>query len=131
MKFAWPLKAPCAPSPACAPAPVLDLLDTYSPTFDEIKTVEIKELERAEINLSTDVEEISARYLVVGDQLRELPIGSTLDKENGIFYWQPGPGFIGEYHFIFTGKDDQDQFIKKNIIINIKSKEQYQIRDKN
>ena len=57
-----------------------------------------------EIKLSTNTEEISAGYLVVGEQLRELPIGSTLDKENGIFYWQPGPGFIGEYRFVFINK---------------------------
>jgi len=38
---------------------------------------------------------------------KRLPVGSTLDKENGIFYWMPGPGFKGEYllHFsIINGK---------------------------
>jgi len=40
-------------------------------------------------------------YLVVGEKLRPLPIGSTLDSERGIFYWQPGPGFLGPYDFVF------------------------------
>jgi hypothetical protein len=34
-------------------------------------------------------------FLVIGDQLRSLPIGSTLDTKGGIFTWQPGPGFYG------------------------------------
>jgi hypothetical protein len=41
-------------------------------------------------------------YLVVGDELRPLPIGSTLDSRSGIFAWQPGPGFLGEYTFVFV-----------------------------
>jgi hypothetical protein len=40
-------------------------------------------------------------YQVVGDDLRPLPIGSTFDTGRGILYWQPGPGFIGEYVFVF------------------------------
>jgi len=46
-------------------------------------------------------EENSSAYLVVGDDLRPLPIGSTFDTGRGILYWQPGPGFIGEYVFVF------------------------------
>lgn len=78
----------------------------------------IKELERVEINLS--IADVLAGYVVVGDQLRELPIGSTLDKESGIFYWQPGPGFLGEYRFTFIGNNG-DRIIRKTIVINIKS----------
>jgi hypothetical protein len=40
-------------------------------------------------------------YLIVGGELRELPIGSTFDADQGIFYWQPGPGFLGEFDFVF------------------------------
>ena len=71
-----------------------------------------------EINLSA--EEVYDGYLVVGDQLRELPIGSTLDKERGVFYWQPGPGFVGEYHFVFIEKDNSGQFTRQDIVVNIK-----------
>jgi hypothetical protein len=44
-------------------------------------------------------------YLVVGAELKPLPIGSTLDSERGIFYWQPGPGFLGSYDFVFVKED--------------------------
>jgi len=43
-------------------------------------------------------------YLQVRDELRRLPIGSTLDAENNIFYWQPAPGFFGEYDLVFVDK---------------------------
>jgi len=34
-----------------------------------------------------------------------LPIGSTFDAEGGIFYWQLGPGFLGEYTLEFRAED--------------------------
>ena len=37
--------------------------------------------------------------------LKRLPIGSTLDRERGIFYWTPGPGFIGKYELEFIHRD--------------------------
>ncbi|MCP4150641.1 MAG: hypothetical protein GY757_23040 [bacterium] len=40
-------------------------------------------------------------YLEVGTFRRCLPIGSTLDMNRGIFYWLPGPGFLGAYKFVF------------------------------
>jgi len=44
--------------------------------------------------------------LRVGDELRPLPIGSTLDSHTGIFSWLPGPGFLGTYDLIFLVKGD-------------------------
>ena len=41
-------------------------------------------------------------YLQVGNALRALPAGSTLDTRNGVFYWQPGPGFLGDYDLVFV-----------------------------
>jgi hypothetical protein len=95
-------------------------IDTAELCPDEgaVNRIEIKELERVEINLpgAGDLE----GYMVIGDELRELPIGSTLDSSRGIFYWQPGPGFVGEYRLLFIGKDNEGLFIKKNIVVNIK-----------
>ena len=59
--------------------------------------IEIEEVERLEIDLG----DVTAGYTVVGSQLRTLPIGSTLDREKGKFYWLPGPGFVGEYDLLF------------------------------
>jgi hypothetical protein len=61
---------------------------------------EIKELERVEFRFegTMGLAPLSTYtgFLVIGDQLKSLPIGSTLDTKNGIFTWQPGPGFYME-----------------------------------
>jgi hypothetical protein len=44
-------------------------------------------------------------YLIVGDELRPLPIGSTLDPIVGIFSWLPGPGFLGDYRLVFVSRE--------------------------
>jgi len=44
-------------------------------------------------------------YLIVGQELRPLPVGSTMDAAAGIFYWQPGAGFLGRYEFVFVRKE--------------------------
>jgi hypothetical protein len=41
-------------------------------------------------------------YLVKGRELAALPAGSFLDKKTGEFFWQPGPGFVGTYEFVFV-----------------------------
>ncbi len=59
--------------------------------------ITIKELERLEIHFFDSRPNISP-----------LPIGSTLDMKRGIFYWQPGPGFLGTF-----------ELVKKKILITI------------
>ncbi|MCU0286291.1 MAG: Ig-like domain-containing protein [Acidobacteria bacterium] len=44
-------------------------------------------------------------FLKVGDSLKPLPIGSTLDTVAGVFYWQVGPGFHGTYELVFLRTD--------------------------
>ncbi len=93
------------------------------PDESAVNHYEIKELERMEINLSNEgIAPQAIRfegYLVVGDQLRELPIGSTLDKDRGVFYWQPGPGFLGTFRLVFMETDSQGNLAKKNIWVTI------------
>lgn len=63
----------------------------------------LEELERIELNLPTAP--VGANWtgaLRAGDEMRPLPVGSTLDEENGVFYWQLGPGFLGEFQFEFS-----------------------------
>jgi hypothetical protein len=86
--------------------------------------IETRELERIEIHLGT-LQADSSRYsgyLVVGGKLKPLPIGATLNAAGGVFYWQPGPGFIGEYEFVFIKKVQGGGFKKKNIRIVINPK---------
>jgi hypothetical protein len=74
--------------------------------------IEIKELQRLEIHFPDTGKSTL--------NLSSLPIGSTLDRERGVFYWQPGPGFIGEYPLIFIRKGKNNEMTKKTIIIKIK-----------
>jgi hypothetical protein len=57
--------------------------------------VKIRELERVEIHFFKSMSNLSA-----------LPIGSTFDPNRGVFYWQPGPGFLGEHQFHFISKEN-------------------------
>jgi len=66
--------------------------------------VETKEVERVEIDLGK-VKTIRG-YQVVGEELRPLPIGSTLNSAKGTFFWMPGPGFIGTYDLLFLTTDE-------------------------
>jgi hypothetical protein len=80
----------------------------------------IKEVERIVIELGKGSG--YRGYMVVGDELRPLPVGSTLDTENGIFYWQPGPGFIGDYNLVFVGIDEFGIKRKTQVKIRIRPK---------
>ncbi|NIM10417.1 MAG: hypothetical protein GTO45_00370 [Candidatus Aminicenantes bacterium] len=81
----------------------------------------IKELERIEVHLSHQFSRGNSYsgHLVVGSRLTALPVGSTLDAEKGIFYWQPGPGFLGHYHLVFVETSPNGTMMKKNIIVEI------------
>jgi hypothetical protein len=90
------------------------------PGSDGIITIEIKEGERIEIqNTSTGY---YCGYMVVGDQLKPLPVGSFLDTNRGVFYWQVGVGFIGEYRLVFIEKSENGEFRKKHIKVMINPK---------
>jgi hypothetical protein len=79
-------------------------------------TIEINELERLEIRFPAQK---CAGYQLVGDHFRPLPIGSTWDTEKGIFCWQPGPGFVGEYRLVFMMKRGSGELGKINFTIKI------------
>ncbi len=44
-------------------------------------------------------------FQVVNGKRRPLPIGSSFDPQRGIFCWQPGPAFRGNFLFTFRGFD--------------------------
>jgi hypothetical protein len=59
-------------------------------------------------------------FLVAGkDQLKPLPIGATLDKKTGIFYWLPGPGFSGNYRLMFIKTGPAEEPGRIDIMVNI------------
>ena len=82
--------------------------------------VQIREVDRVEIQLgqSGNIQ----GFMVVGKDLRPLPAGSTLDGRSGTFYWQPGPGFKGDYNFIFIGENADGKPIKTSLTVTIAAK---------
>jgi len=78
------------------------------PDENEMIAIEIKELERLEIDFSHPVESIS-----------RLPVGSFLDRARGVFYWQPGAGYLGEYRLVFIERGDAGGMKKRFIRVNI------------
>lgn len=78
--------------------------------------VTIKELERVELEFGQPV---TAAYLVAGDRLRDLPIGSTLDGKSRRFSWIPGPGYLGSYLMVFVLEDSEGRHTRTFIRVTI------------
>jgi hypothetical protein len=78
---------------------------------DPVGTVEItiSEVERVEIRFDRPVE-----------ALGRLPIGSSLDRERGIFYWQPGAGVLSTHLLVFKTIDSNGKQWKKRFSITLK-----------
>jgi hypothetical protein len=108
-----------------APVTVLKGFDKNTPPKfiypgdNDVITVEIKELERIELGLAMNV---TAAYQVVGQRYRALPWGSFLDRETGVFYWQPGHGFVGRYRLVFVKIDDSGNQTRKDVEVIIHPK---------
>ena len=74
---------------------------------------QIRELDRIVLELGKNVQD---GFLLVGEKLKPLPIGSTLDREKGKFFWVAGPGFYGFYDFVFIKNDEHRVNIRIRIV---------------
>ncbi len=83
--------------------------------------INLKELERVEIHLGENITSLQG-YMVMESQLRDLPIGSTLDLKTGKFYWIPGPGYIGTYLLVFVIEETSGQCYRRKVEITIEPK---------
>jgi hypothetical protein len=92
-------------------------LETLSRDENGQIIAEINQLERVEIHFSYS---ISSGHQLVNRRLRPLPIGSSLDRERGIFYWQPGPGHLGNYQLLFIVQDKSGKPIRQHLTIKIR-----------
>ena len=115
-------------------------LEVVSPDAHGVRRIEIDEVDRVVVSLDpperlpAEGHEVHRRrqtdrayekpignscwtgYLVVSSELRSLPIGSTLDARDGVFRWQPGPGFIGTYRFVFLdGRTGSKKFVTMSV----------------
>jgi len=52
-------------------------------------------------------------------EVKELPIGSTLDRDRGIFSWMPGPGFLGRHVLHFAITDGKMKSRPLEVVVNI------------
>jgi hypothetical protein len=111
------------------------------PDKEGIIQLEIRQLEHIEIQLnhlirSTQNTQLSTShaalkgYLLVGDECRPLPIGSTLNPGKGIFSWQPSHGFLGSYELIFVGNGENGAKVKTRIHLKITPKFTYTYTNK-
>jgi hypothetical protein len=89
---------------------------------NRISNLTIKELEYVALRVVDDNQSVVRGCLEVNSRLSPLPIGSTLDTENGIFYWHPGPGFFGRFTLIFVIESPTGQSYKKPVVITIEPK---------
>jgi hypothetical protein len=97
--------------------------DSIEDLQDEIDTPEItvKELQHVEFQVSNHFSAIRG-YLSVDGKFRPLPIGSTLDRSTGRFYWDPGAGFVGLYKLVFVIETPDGDVDQKTIEITIEQK---------
>ncbi|UCH92995.1 MAG: hypothetical protein JSV88_22265 [Candidatus Aminicenantes bacterium] len=93
-----------------------DNMKAISQTDKGISLLKIKELERIEL-LLVENENFVNGFLFSGNLLLPLPIGSTL--RNASFCWIPGPGFLGDYRFLFVVKGKDGAFSKREVVIRI------------
>ena len=77
-------------------------------TIDGNRSIEIEELGRVELPLAA----MRGYQLLDGERV-PIPIGSSLKR--GIFYWQPGPGFLGDYTLVFERRDGTETQIHVKI----------------
>jgi hypothetical protein len=69
--------------------------------------------QRIVLHLGRPNEHLRAGYLVNGSRLQRLPIGSSLNRGEGIFYWQVSPGYFGKYRLVFILEDQSGQLGKQ------------------
>ncbi|MCP5045949.1 MAG: hypothetical protein GY940_02185 [bacterium] len=81
------------------------------PGENGVIAVEIKELDRLEIHFPGPVSAIS-----------RLPIGSSIDVGGGVFTWNPGAGFTGNYEFVFARWNPNGDARKVKLTVKIRPK---------
>jgi len=83
--------------------------EPVAPDADGRYSVTMQEVGHIELHLGA-----ATGNMLVEGEARALPTGSTL--KDGIFYWQPGPGFLGEYTMQFERPDGTRITVRVNIV---------------
>ncbi len=88
---------------------------TIYPDHENVFHVTLSPLDRVEIHIGKVSNGTMSGYMNIGERCSPLPVGSSLDISNGIFYWQPGPGFSGEYSLEFITKENNEDTTRISI----------------
>jgi hypothetical protein len=97
-----------------------DSIPQVYPGEDGVIAAEIKELERIVLHFGKG-EEIKnlEGWLIVNNTYKSLPVGTSLDIKNSTFSWQPGPGFLKEYRFLFLETDAYGNVKARHVLVDI------------
>jgi hypothetical protein len=85
------------------------VLDPIAPDGDGGYSVTMEEVGHIELYVGA-----ASGKMLVQDEAQALPTGSTL--KDGVFYWQPGPGFLGEYTMQFQRPDGTRILVRVTIV---------------
>ena len=91
-----------------ANAPAVDEPIEPAPEGPTPSAAEIEELGLLELHLGA-----ATGHMLVGGQITPLPVGSTL--KGGVFYWQAGLGFLGNYQLVFERPDGSEVRVRVNV----------------
>jgi len=75
------------------------------PTSAGVRIVTVSEGERVVVQLPAASRQRYAGHQRIKGDVRALPVGSSLDVESGIFYWQPAAAFLGSFDLEFSVPD--------------------------
>jgi hypothetical protein len=78
----------------------------------------IRELEHVKIQLAK-IGKVKQGFMISGQRLQPLPVGSTLDTKNNTFLWSPGPGFVKEYKLVFILENLRAQLLRQHVTVTI------------
>jgi hypothetical protein len=107
--IAVPAETELVPMERAASAPRLNhQLAPWMLDHDGTVSIDVYELGHIELPLGA-----TSGYVLVKGERTALPIGSTL--QNGVFYWQLGPGFLGDYPMLFERPDGTEVRVRVSV----------------
>jgi hypothetical protein len=92
------------------------VMETLYPDDHGVITIETRELHPLEIHFFEQENSMSISTLEI---ISPAPVGSSIDREKGIFYWQPGPGYVGDYRLVFIENCRHGQPSRREIHVKI------------
>jgi hypothetical protein len=97
-----------------------DIDEQVLPGANGDRIVAIGQSERIEVQLPPSTAPYIGEQIVNGER-RPLPLGSSLDAASGIFYWEPGPGFLGAQDLAFTAGEQGPVWVRVIVATSVQA----------